>query len=94
VPRQQAQAAAATAKAEMAKQEAGAQRKAGATSATRQSPWTNSLGMVFVPVPGVEVLFCIWDVRVKDYRAYAGAAGGCITTGRALVLRKGMPIRW
>ena len=75
---QQAQTAAATAKAEMAKQEtevqakAEAQRKAGATAATRQSPWTNSLGMPFVPVPvpGVEVLFCIWDVRVQDFEAF------------------------
>ena len=23
--------------------------------------WTNSLGQVFVPVPGTAVLFCIWD---------------------------------
>ena len=79
---QQAQTAAATAKAEKAKQEteaqakAEAQRKAGATAATRQSPWINSLGMVFVPVAGTPVLFSVWDVRVKDYRAYAGAAGG------------------
>ena len=73
---QQAQAAAATAKAEMAKQETEAktkieaQRRAGAPAATRQSPWTNSLGMPFVPVPGAEVLFCIWDVRVQDFEAF------------------------
>ena len=79
---QQAQTASATAKAEKAKQETEAQakteaqRKAGATAATRQSPWINSLGMVFVPVAGTPVLFSVWDVRVKDYRAYAGAAGG------------------
>jgi len=36
----------------------------------------NSLGMKFVPVPGTEVLFCIWDVRVQDYRAYAEANSG------------------
>jgi len=35
--------------------------------------WTNSLGMVFVPVPGTKVLFGIWDVRVEDYRAFASA---------------------
>jgi len=53
-----------------------ARRKTGPASATKESPWTNSLGMVFVPVPGTSVLFSIWDVRVKDYRAYASAAGG------------------
>ena len=73
--------AAATAKAEMAKQETEAQRKAGATAATRQSPWTNSLGMVFVPVPGVEVLFCIWDVRVQDFDAFVKATGYDATSG-------------
>ena len=39
-------------------------------------PWTNSLGMVFVPVPGVKVWFGIWAVRVRDYRAYAEANTG------------------
>ncbi len=38
--------------------------------------WTNSFGQVFAPVAGVDVLFGIWDVRVKDYRAYAEAASG------------------
>lgn len=31
---------------------------------------TNSLGMKFVPVPGTDVLFCIHEVRWKDYAAY------------------------
>jgi len=39
----------------------------------------NSLGMKFVPVPGTDVLFCIWDVRVQDYRAYAEANSGVAT---------------
>ena len=38
--------------------------------------WSNSLGQVFVPVPGTEVLFCIWDTRAQDYRAYAQANNG------------------
>ena len=36
----------------------------------------NTLGMKFVPVPGTEVQFCIWETRVKDYAAYAAANEG------------------
>lgn len=38
-------------------------------------PWTNSLGMVFVPVG--DVLFSIWETRIGDYAAF------CADTGRA-----------
>ena len=38
--------------------------------------WTNSLGMPFAPVPGTQVFFGVWDVRVRDYRAYAQASSG------------------
>jgi len=37
--------------------------------------WTNSLGMVFVPVPETEALFCIWKTRVQDYQAMVDDTG-------------------
>lgn len=32
--------------------------------------WTNSLGMVFTPVPGTKVWFSIWTTRQVDYAAF------------------------
>ena len=48
----------------------------------------NSLGMKFVPVPGTEVLFCIWDVRVQDFDAFVKASG-YDATGEMYSLRNG-----
>jgi serine/threonine protein kinase/formylglycine-generating enzyme required for sulfatase activity len=42
--------------------------------ATKDSPFVNSLGMKFVPVPGSNVLFCIHETRQKDFEAYAAQA--------------------
>ena len=36
-------------------------------------PWSNSLGMPFVAVPGTQVKFCIWKTRVKDFEAFVSA---------------------
>jgi hypothetical protein len=36
-------------------------------------PCQNSLGMAFAEVLGTDVLFCLWETRVRDYAAYAGA---------------------
>ena len=38
--------------------------------------FTNTLGMVFKPVPGTKAQFCILETRVQDYAAYAAANAG------------------
>lgn len=40
-------------------------------TATASARWTNSLGMVFAPVPRTKVLFSIYETEVKFYSAFA-----------------------
>ena len=58
--------------------------------------WTNTLGIVFVPVPGTKVLFSIWDTRVKDFEAFVTAAGydtsnemGCLDEKQVYAMNTG-----
>ncbi len=37
--------------------------------------WQNSLGMKFVPVPGVAGLMCIWETRFQDFLTYVDEVG-------------------
>jgi formylglycine-generating enzyme required for sulfatase activity len=44
-------------------------------NATKDHPWTNSLGMRFVPVAGIQVLFSVWDTRVEDFEMLVKSTG-------------------
>lgn len=44
-------------------------------AARRDRPFVNSLGLPFVPIPGIRTLACVWQVRVRDFRAYCTEAG-------------------
>lgn len=50
------------------------------SEATKESPFVNTLGMPFVPIPRFDTRFCIWPVRVQDYEAYCMATGSTFPT--------------
>src|SRR5262245_8071425 len=45
----------------------------GCANVNPTSFFENSLEMKFVSVPGTQVRFSIWDVRVQDYQAFISA---------------------
>lgn len=61
------------------------QSGAGARSSASDSRWTNSLGMVFVRIPGVAVEFSIWETRAQDFRLFATETQHKASTGRSSV---------
>ncbi len=51
------------------------------TTPVAGQPWTNSLGVKFVPAGTDGILFSAWDVRVKDFKAFVETTGYDATAG-------------
>ena len=58
---------------------------AGSAPALKDGPFTNSLGMKFVPVPGTSILMCIHETRRGDFASYANAAADVGTSWKSVV---------
>jgi formylglycine-generating enzyme required for sulfatase activity len=51
-----------------------AQVKSQAQNHSGENRWTNSLGMIFVPVPHTDVCFSIYETRMKDFAVFAATS--------------------
>lgn len=67
------------------------------SDASKDNPFTNTIGMKFVPVPipgQKPVLFCIWKARVRDFTAFVEATGYDATQGMYSFNDSGKPGQW
>ena len=52
-------------------------------TASKERPWENSLGMKFVPVPDTNLLFSIWETRVRDFEIFFDADSAVLPDWRS-----------
>ena len=74
VARQARQAAEARQQAEERRRQEEARRQALMAHAVAEGErWTNSLGLVFSPLPGGPALCCVWETRLRDFEVFVEA---------------------
>jgi formylglycine-generating enzyme required for sulfatase activity len=49
--------------------------KVSLSAATKDQPFTNSLGMKFVPIPGTSLFFSIYETRTSEYKKFIVESG-------------------
>jgi hypothetical protein len=60
-------------------------------NAAKERTFTNSLGMKFVPLPGIKVLMCVHETRKIDYATFASAVPG-VNAGWQNPTLDGLPV--